>query len=155
MPKVSVILPFFNRAATLARCVESVRRQTNSGALTVREEPNLPDVLVDRLQIELVLRNLIANAAEAVEGPAGAIGLSAQRHDPKHVRIVVTDNGPGIPSASLQRVFEPFVSGKPTGMGLGLAVSRAIAEAHGGTLDAVPGPRGELRLVLPAEAGHG
>ncbi|HVJ12253.1 MAG TPA: ATP-binding protein, partial [Burkholderiales bacterium] len=81
--------------------------------------------------------------------------LSAQRHDPQHIRIVVTDNGPGVPSAGLQRVFEPFVSGKPTGMGLGLAVSRAIAEAHGGTLDALPGPSGEFRLVLPTEAAHG
>jgi two-component system sensor kinase FixL len=139
----------------VADLLESVRQHANSSALTVREEPNLPDVLVDRLQIELVLRNLIANATEAAEGPAGAIGLSAQRHDPQHVRIVVTDNGPGIPSASLERVFEPFVSGKPTGMGLGLAVSRAIAEAHGGTLDAMPGPRGEFRLVLPTEAAHG
>jgi two-component system, LuxR family, sensor kinase FixL len=139
----------------VAELLESVRRQANSAALTVREEPNLPDVLVDRLQIELVLRNLIANAAEAAEGPSGVIGLSAQRHDPQHVRIVVTDNGPGIPPSSLERVFEPFVSGKPTGMGLGLAVSRAIAEAHGGTLDAMPGPRGEFRLVLPTEAAHG
>ena len=139
----------------VAELLESVRRQANSGALSVREEPNLPDLLVDRLQIELVLRNLIANATEAAEGPAGAIGVSAQRHDPQHIRIVVTDNGPGIPSAGVERVFEPFVSGKPTGMGLGLAVSRAIAEAHGGTLDALPGPGGEFRLVLPAEAAHG
>ena len=130
--------------------LESVRQQANSGTLTVQEEPNLPDVLVDRLQIELVLRNLIANAVEAVNGAAGAVGLSAQRHDPQHVRIVVTDNGPGIPAASRERVFEPFVSGKPTGMGLGLAVSRAIAEAHGGSLHAMPGPHGEFHLVLPA-----
>jgi two-component system sensor kinase FixL len=135
--------------------LESVRRQARSDALTVRKEPGLPDLLVDRLQIELVLRNLIANAVEAVDGGAGAVGLSAQRHDPQHVRIVVTDKGPGIPAASRERVFEPFVSGKPTGMGLGLAVSRAIAEAHGGSLDAMPGPHGEFHLVLPAEAAHG
>jgi two-component system sensor kinase FixL len=139
----------------VAELIESVRRQATNGDLSVREEPDLPDVLVDRLQIELVLRNLIANAAEAVDGRAGAIELSAQRHDPQHVRIVVTDSGPGIPAASRERVFEPFVSGKPTGMGLGLAVSRAIAEAHGGTLDAMPGPHGEFHLVLPTEAAHG
>jgi two-component system, LuxR family, sensor kinase FixL len=139
----------------VAELLESVRRQASSGTLTVQKEPNLPDVLVDRLQIELVLRNLIANAVEAVDGAAGAVGLSAQRHDPQHVRIVVTDNGPGIPAASRERVFEPFVSGKPTGMGLGLAVSRAIAEAHGGSLDVMPGRHGEFHLVLPAEAVHG
>jgi two-component system sensor kinase FixL len=137
----------------VSRLLESARID----GLTVEAQPDLPDLLVDRLQIELVLRNLVANAAEAVDGrPApGAIVLSAQRHDPRHVRIVVSDNGPGIAAADRERVFEPFVSGKPTGMGLGLAVSRAIAEAHGGTLDAMPGPHGEFRLVLPVESAHG
>ena len=136
--------------------LDSVRGHARGGALMVSGEPDLPDVLVDRLQIELVLRNLVSNAAEAIDGrPAGQIKLSAQRHDPQHVRIVVADNGPGIPAAGRERVFEPFVSGKPTGMGLGLAVSRAIAEAHGGTLDAMPGPHGEFMLVLPVETAHG
>ena len=137
----------------VSRLLESVRMD----GLTVDVDADLPDLLVDRLQIELVLRNLVANAAEALEGrtAARAIGVRAQRHDPQHVRIVVSDNGPGIPAASRERVFEPFISGKPTGMGLGLAISRAIAEAHGGTLDAMPGPHGEFRLVLPAETAHG
>jgi C4-dicarboxylate-specific signal transduction histidine kinase len=141
----------------VAELLESVRRQASIDILRIEGERDLPDVLVDRLQIELVLRNLVSNAAEAVDPSpgAGAIALKAQRHDAQHVRIVVADNGPGIPAASRERVFEPFVSGKPTGMGLGLAVSRAIAEAHGGTLDAMPGPHGEFRLVLPVEAAHG
>ena len=137
----------------MRRLLESVR----ADGLTLQVEPGLPDLLVDRLQIELVLRNLVANANEAADGRAAAavVGLSAQRHDPQHVRIVVTDNGPGIAAADRERVFEPFVSGKPTGMGLGLAVSRAIVEAHGGTLEAMPGPHGAFRLVLPTEAAHG
>ncbi len=140
----------------VAELLESVRRQARSDALTVNVEPGLPDLLVDRLQIELVLRNLVSNAAEAIDGrPAGRIAVSARRDDLQHVRIVVADNGPGIPAARRNRLFEPLVSGKPTGMGLGLAVSRAIAEAHGGTLDAMPGPHGEFHLVLPAEAAHG
>jgi len=60
---------------------------------------------------------------------------------------VVADNGPGIDPARRENVFEPFVSGKSSGMGLGLAVSRAIAEAHGGSLEARSG--GEFHLVLP------
>lgn len=135
--------------------LESVRRDARIDALTVNGEANLPDLLVDRLQIELVLRNLVNNAAEAIDGSSkGAIALSAERHDRQHVRIVVTDNGPGIRAERREHVFEPFVSGKPTGMGLGLAVSRAIAEAHGGTLEAMPGPHGEFRLVLPVEVAH-
>jgi two-component system, LuxR family, sensor kinase FixL len=141
----------------VAELLESVRRQASIDILRVEGERDLPDVLVDRLQIELVLRNLVSNAADAVDPSpgAGAIALKAQRHDAQHVRIVVADNGPGVPAASRERVFEPFVSGKRTGMGLGLAVSRAIAEAHGGTLDAMPGPHGEFRLVLPVEPAHG
>jgi signal transduction histidine kinase len=65
------------------------------------------------------------------------------------VRIVVADNGPGVPEAERERVFEPFVSGKPAGMGLGLAVSRAIAEAHGGSLATAASGHGEFHLVLP------
>jgi signal transduction histidine kinase len=141
----------------VAELLESVRRQARLDALTVNGEANLPDLLVDRLQIELVLRNLISNAAEAIDASAGAgaIELSAHRQDPQHVRIMVSDTGPGVPAASRERVFEPFFSGKPTGMGLGLAVSRAIAEAHGGTLEAMPGPHGVFRLVLPVEAANG
>jgi len=138
----------------VAELLESVRRQAGTDALTVDQGSDLPHLLVDRLQIELVLRNLISNAAEANEG-SGRIELSARRHDLQHVRFVVMDDGPGVPAARREQVFEPFVSGKPTGMGLGLAVSRAIAEAHGGTLEAMPGPHGEFRLVLPVEAVHG
>jgi len=58
----------------------------------------------------------------------------------------VADNGPGVAPERRESVFEPLVSGKPTGMGLGLAVSRAIAEAHGGSLEA---HAGEFHLVLP------
>jgi nitrogen-specific signal transduction histidine kinase len=54
-----------------------------------------------------------------------------------------------VPAAAHEHVFEPFVSGKPSGMGLGLAVSRAIAEAHGGALIARAGRRGEFHLILP------
>ena len=158
---------FFRQGTThleqvpVAQLLDAVRRigaqAGNAVSLTVATDRDLPDVLVDRLQIELVLRNLLANALEAVgpQGPGrGEIAVTAQRHDARHLRIVVADNGPGIGALSGERVFEPFVSGKSTGMGLGLAVSRAIAEAHGGTLEARPAAHGEFHLVLPFQA-HG
>jgi two-component system sensor kinase FixL len=116
--------------------------------LEVRGDPGLAPLYVDRLQVELVLRNLIANSVEAVQAmPGGRIEVSVTPADARRARIVVADNGPGVAPASRESVFEPFVSGKPTGMGLGLAVSRAIAEAHGGSLEAHAG--GEFHLILP------
>jgi signal transduction histidine kinase len=112
----------------------------------------LPPLYIDRLQIELVLRNLIANAVEALDaaGQTGArINVQAGRDGSEHVRVVVTDNGPGLGAEVQRSVFEPFVSGKPTGLGLGLAISRAIAEGHGGSLDARAASHGEFHLVLP------
>ncbi|MBS0336324.1 MAG: MASE1 domain-containing protein [Proteobacteria bacterium] len=112
----------------------------------------LPPLFVDRLQIEVVLRNLIVNAVESVAGsgrPGGRVAVRAERCADASLRIVVVDDGPGIPAQRRSGLFEPFVSGKPMGMGLGLAVSRAIVEAHGGTLEAVHAAHGEFHLVLP------
>jgi two-component system, LuxR family, sensor kinase FixL len=118
--------------------------------IDVGAEDALPALYVDRLQIELVLRNLVANAIEALDGrEQGTVQVVARRLDADHVRLVVADNGPGIASAARHQLFEPFASGKPGGMGLGLAVSRAIAEAHGGSLEAPVSERGEFHLVLP------
>ena len=137
--------------------LEAARRMGESaaGSRAIRVEAaaarSLPALFVDRLQVELILRNLLANAVDslAMARHGGSITLSAAAHDAGHVRIVVADDGPGVPEAERERVFEPFVSGKSTGMGLGLAVSRAIAEAHGGSLAAAGGSHGEFHLVLP------
>jgi signal transduction histidine kinase len=121
-------------------------------SLTTTYEPGLPGVFIDKLQIELVLRNLLVNAIEAMASDPplqGRIEVRVERHDRQHLRIVVADSGPGVRYKKPDRVFEPFVSGKRTGMGLGLAVSRAIAEAHGGALEIRPGRHGEFHLVLP------
>jgi C4-dicarboxylate-specific signal transduction histidine kinase len=107
---------------------------------------------VDRLQVEVILRNLIANAVDSVVGAGVAdprIDVVADRLGGGRVRIAVIDNGPGVNAAARTRLFEPFISGKPTGMGLGLAVSRAIAEAHGGALEAPERKHGQFDLILP------
>jgi signal transduction histidine kinase len=141
-----------------ARKIGATMKGSASISFTFRAEPDLAAILADKLQIELVLRNLLANAVEAIDGHdagSGSIAVIAKRHDTHHLGILVSDTGPGIPLATGARVFEPFVSGKPTGMGLGLAVSRAIAEAHGGSLEARFGPHGEFYLVLPFETARG
>jgi signal transduction histidine kinase len=121
-------------------------------AITTRTEGELPPLYIDRIQIELTLRNLIANAMEAVanrKDGSAQISVVAQRHDAQSVRITVTDNGPGIAPAVRETLFEPFATGSARGMGLGLAVSRAIAEAHGGSLTARATEHGEFEIVLP------
>jgi two-component system, LuxR family, sensor kinase FixL len=121
-------------------------------AFSIKTPVALPSLFVDRLQVEVILRNLIANAVESVaslRSQDGRIGVCVERHDAGHLRIVVNDSGPGVSAANREGLFEPFVSGKSTGMGLGLAVSRAIAEAHGGSLEAAMLGHGEFHLVLP------
>ena len=125
---------------------------TRPVGVDLRLEPALPALYIDRLQIELVLRNLLANAAEALGG-AGRVTVSAAKHGDDRLRLVIEDEGPGISAEARERVFEPFISGKPTGMGLGLAISRAIAEAHGGSLEARAGSHGEFHLILPCSPG--
>lgn len=155
---------FFRAGTTRLEVVEledflkTVRRIGDSAirgnpiSLEIENAPSVPPLFVDRLQIEVILRNLLANSVDSLMASGyqdGRIRIIVERHDDTSVRFVVTDNGPGISSATREKLFEPFVSGKPTGMGLGLAVSRAIAEAHGGTLEAAAVDHGEFHLVLP------
>lgn len=111
-------------------------------------------VMADRPQIEVVIRNLLSNAFDAVAAqPPGKrrVSLSAEPEGPDRVCIKVEDSGPGLSGVAAARLFEPFSSTKSSGLGLGLAISRAIAEAHGGSLRAEVGGHGVFRLQLPFE----
>ena len=111
-------------------------------------------VMADRPQIEVVIRNLLTNAFDAVAAqPPGnrRVRLSAEQEGPDRVCIKVEDSGPGVSGGAAARLFEPFRSTKSSGLGLGLAISRAIAEAHGGHLRAEVGGHGVFRLQLPFE----
>jgi signal transduction histidine kinase len=142
-------------AAELAATVERIGRQTIAARpieLQVDVAPDLPPLFVDRMQIELVIRNVVANAVEALMGSPGIdqrIRVRIDRHGADQLSLDFVDTGPGLRADMAERVFEPFVSGKPSGMGLGLAISRAIAEAHGGALEARASRHGEFHLVLP------
>lgn len=108
----------------------------------------------DALQLGVVLRNLLANAFDAVQEfrpQNGQVGLSAHVEVPRRLVIEVHDNGPGPSKHILDQMFEPFASSKSSGLGLGLAISRTIVEAHGGSLNMVLGDHGCFRLILPME----
>jgi two-component system sensor kinase FixL len=113
-------------------------------------------VLVDRTQIQQVLLNLIRNAAEAIGGMeashAGEITLTAIGRPGDGMCIEVTDNGPGLAPEIAERLFQPFVSTKPTGMGIGLAICHTIVQGHGGRLSAERLENGgtRFRIALPS-----
>lgn len=121
--------------------------------LTVHAVPACT-VLADRLQLEVVIRNLLANAFDAVSQqppPKRVIDLSTSMEGPGRVCIQVEDSGPGLSAVAAAHLFEPFESTKASGLGLGLTISRAIVDAHGGSLWAEVGDHGVFKLLLQVE----
>jgi signal transduction histidine kinase len=108
---------------------------TRRVTVTASIAPDLPPVLGDRVQLQQVLLNLILNACEAMSDMADCrLAVTAATMPNDAVQISIRDNGPGIPKALMDRLFEPFVTTKPEGLGLGLSISRTIVASHGGRL---------------------
>jgi two-component system sensor kinase FixL len=111
----------------------------------------LPAVFIDRIQVQQVLVNLARNAVEAMTGDRRVLVLGTRQIDDKFVEAWVGDTGPGLPATVAERLFQPFVSTKRNGMGIGLSICRSIIEAHRGELRAEPNPGGGtvFRFSLP------
>jgi signal transduction histidine kinase/CheY-like chemotaxis protein len=111
--------------------------------------PSLPQVSVSENQIQQVFFNLILNAMDAM--PSGGEIFISSGYEDGQVEVLVEDTGPGIPEDQWERIFEPFMSTRETGTGLGLSVSYNILDAHNGNLELVTGQaRGAcFRIVLP------
>jgi two-component system sensor kinase FixL len=117
-------------------------------------EADLPAVRGDRVHLSQVLINLVMNGMDAVDAfpPDGRrVTMRARREGEGLVEVSVSDSGGGIPAGDLARIFEPFYTTKPNGMGMGLSVSRTIIEAHGGRLWAENAPRhgAVFKLLIP------
>jgi two-component system sensor kinase FixL len=98
-------------------------------------DPAVDLVLADRVQIQQVLLNLIRNAMESMEkAPARELVIAVVPDDGHHVRVSVSDSGSGIAPEVAEQLFQPFVTTKRHGMGVGLSISRTIIEAHGGRI---------------------
>jgi len=117
--------------------------------LEVKWEPELPAIQVDAEKLAQVLLELVENGIEAMGDAGGALALRA-RDDGMHVVIEVSDTGPGVPAGI--DVFEPFLTTKPEGTGLGLPVARQIVAGHGGELgyESAPG-RTTFSVRLPID----
>jgi signal transduction histidine kinase len=133
-------------------------------AVSFRFASDLPCVLVDRIQIQQVLINLIRNAVEAMSDKSSHDGtacrelvVAAAPADPEMVEVSVADTGPGLATEITSRMFEAFVTTKPSGMGIGLSICRSIVKAHGGRIWTEPNAGGgtvfrfTLRAVDEAE----
>ena len=137
----------------------------NSGGITIVRDydAGLPPVMADPDQVQQIVVNLLVNAAQAleeVEGPRRIVFSATRSGDA--LRLVVSDNGPGVPKDVAPRIFDPFFTTKPqgTGTGIGLSVSRGLAEAQGGTLALLPpsaagGAAFELSLPIATRVAVG
>lgn len=102
---------------------------------SIEIDPDINNVFADRVQIQQVMVNLMRNAIEAMEEmPVKILAVRARLLDHDHVEISVADTGHGVPGHLINKLFQPFISTKAKGMGMGLSICRTIIEAHGGHL---------------------
>ena len=120
-------------------------------------DPQASQAFVDRIQIQQVLVNLIRNALEAMAASKRReLVLTTALLEEESIEIAVGDSGPGLAKEIVDHLFEPFISTKRDGMGLGLSICRTIVEAHGGRIRVSENPGGGLifRFTLPAASGN-
>jgi signal transduction histidine kinase len=132
--------------------------QRNNIVLTTALAHPLSPVIGDRIQLQQVILNLNLNAIEAMSGVHDRrreLIITTQSGAPDGILVSVRDSGHGLDEAALDQLFEPFYTTKPEGMGMGLAISRTIIEAHGGELGASRNrPHGAtFWFRLPADTG--
>jgi two-component system, NtrC family, sensor histidine kinase HydH len=143
------------------RSLKYVADQGAMGRVTIHRDyaPGLPPVMLDEELCEQVFINLISNACEAMGDQGGELtlrihpGAANGRHD---IVAVIQDTGPGIPAEMKEQIFNPFVTGKKTGVGLGLAIVSKIVDAHGGTVRVTsePGHGACFQVSFPQAADH-
>ena len=129
------------RLVTEANALALVGSREHGIEVQVRLDPDADEVFADRIQIQQVLVNLIRNAIDAmVDAPVRSLTIRTDSDLPDFMRISIEDSGSGISAAVAAQLFQPFVTSKKTGMGIGLSICRTIVEAHGGRIWFEPAP---------------
>lgn len=143
----------------ISEVIEITRGQADKSAVVIHVDmrDDLPAVNGDRVELQQVVLNLMMNALEAMSGMGAGrreLRICTQYDEAGQVRVSVSDSGPGFGSQSNERLFTPFYTTKPSGLGMGLAICRSTIEVHGGQLWACANqPCGAVvQFVLPAEA---
>ena len=115
---------------------------------------SLPPVLIDRIEVQQVVLNILRNAIEAFDGPGERkIRVSTGAVGSEKVRVDIRDNGPGLAPEIVDDPFRPFQTTKEDGLGIGLAISRTIIDAHGGRLWAKNLPEGGAAFCFSLPVG--
>jgi two-component system sensor kinase FixL len=125
----------------------------NAIRMELRIAPDAASAVVDKVQVKQVIVNIVRNAAEAMStSPVRRLSVSTRRVGADRVEVAISDTGPGLPEAVRTRLFQPFISTKEGGMGVGLSLCRSIIEAHGGQIWAEGNPAGGavFRFTLPS-----
>jgi len=130
---------------------EAVRDQIE---LRTNLAQDLPRVEADRVQLQQVLQNLVTNGMDAMrelEGRARELWITSAQEKPGEIVVRVKDSGVGLSPEVVDRIFQPFFTTKPQGIGMGLSISRSIIESHGGHLAATQNPEGGavFQFTLP------
>lgn len=110
----------------------------NSVSIRTELDLQLPRTTADRIQLQLVLMNLMRNGIEAMRSDGGELTVTSRRTKDRQLLIAVNDSGIGLPVQESERIFDAFFTTKPQGTGMGLSISRRIIESHGGRLWASP-----------------
>jgi hypothetical protein len=144
-----------NLNEVISDTVSLIHEEADRRSISLRTEldAELPRIMADRVQLHQVLINLMLNGLEAMNDTRGELVIRSQQDEEGRPLISVSDLGPGLPVGGRDKIFDAFFTTKPQGTGMGLAISRAIIESHGGRLWATGNPdRGAtFQFTLPLE----
>ena len=122
--------------------------ESSSARIETRLAADLPTVLGDATQLRQIIHNLLRNAEDALEGLEGTCIVIQTETLGRQARLTIADNGPGFPVELLPRIFEPYVTTKARGTGLGLPIVKKIVEEHQGTIEISNAPEGGARIDI-------